>query len=121
MSLTDFQAFVLLDSLLHLLERKKGLHELFAGRAKGSTPKDTSGSHFLLALPPSPLSSVNPFTLANLKKRKKDKEVVEEGELVPHNKEVPPKLPRTAKDKGRALSRLRPKRVGTWSRCALRI
>ena len=121
MSLTDFQAFVLLDSLLHLLERKKGLHELFVRRAKGSMPKDTSGSHFLLAVPPSPLSSVNPFTLANLKKRKKDKEVVEEGELVPHNKEVPPKLPRTAKDKGRALSWLRPKRVGTWSRCALRI
>ena len=119
--MTDFQAFVLLDSLLHLLERKKGLHELFTGRAKGSAPKDTSGSHLLLALLLSPLSSVNPFTPANLKKRKKDKEVVEEGELVPHNEEVPPKLPRIAKDKGRGLSRLRPRKVGMWPRCALKI
>ena len=82
-----------------LLERKKGLHELLMGKAKGSTPKDASESQ----LPASPLPppSVNPFTLANLKKRKKDKEVVEKGELVPYNEEVPPKFPKTA-NKGRA-------------------
>ena len=85
------------------LERKNGLRELLAGRAKGSAPKDASGSQLPPALPLPPLYSVNPFALANLKKRKKDKEVVEEGELVPHNKEVPPKLSRTTKDKGRAF------------------
>ena len=82
------------------LERKKGLHELLVGRAKGSTPKDASESQ--LPAPPPPPPSVNPFTLANLKKRKKDKEVVEKGELVPYNEEVPPKFPKTAKGKGRA-------------------
>ena len=86
------------------LERKKGLRELLAGKAKGSAPKDASGSHLPLTLPPPPFPSVNPFALANLKKRKKDKKVVVEGELVPHNEEVPPKLPRMAKDKGRASS-----------------
>ena len=84
------------------LERKKGLRELLAGKTKGSAPKDASGSHLPLALPPPPSPLVNPFALANLKKRKKDKEVVEEGELVPYNEEVPPKLPRMAKDKARA-------------------
>ena len=39
---------------------------------------------------------------ANLKKRKKDKKLVEEGELVPYNEGVPPKMPKTAKGKGRA-------------------
>ena len=60
------------------LERKRGLHELLASKAKGSAPKDASGAQ----LPPPPLPpplSVNPFTLASLKKRKKDKEVVKEG------------------------------------------
>jgi len=38
-------------------------------------------SSLLLFLPP-PLS-INPFAPANLKKRKKDKEVVDEGEVVP--------------------------------------
>ena len=41
---------------------------------------------------------------ANLKKRKKDKKLVEEGELVPYNEGVPPKMPKTAKGKGRASS-----------------
>nr|POE76684.1 hypothetical protein CFP56_76376 [Quercus suber] len=36
--------------------------------------------------------------------RKKDKDVVEDGELVPYNKGVSPKLPKTAKGKGRASS-----------------
>ena len=37
-----------------------------------------------------------------MKKRKKDKEVIEEREVVPYNKEVSPKLPKTAKGKERA-------------------
>ena len=39
-----------------------------------------------------------------MKKRKKDKEVVEEGELVSYNEGVPPKMPKTAKGKGRTSS-----------------
>ena len=35
------------------LNKKKGLHEILADRAKGPTPKDTPGSQPLLALPPS--------------------------------------------------------------------
>ena len=64
------------------LERKKGssLHELLMGRSKGSAFKDASSSQ----LPPPP-SSASPFAPANLKKRKKDKEVVDEGKLVPYN------------------------------------
>ena len=42
--------------------------------------------------------------LANLKKRKNDKEVVEEGEVIPLDEGVPPKLPKTAKGKGRGFS-----------------
>ena len=82
-----------------LLERKEGLYELLVSRAKGLAPKDASRSQ----LPP-PSPSANPFALANLKKRKKDKEVVKEGELVPYNEGVPPKLPKMAKGKGRASS-----------------
>lgn len=84
------------------LERKKGLRELLTGKAKGLVPKDASGSHLLPPPPPPP--SANPFAPANLKKRKKDKEVVKEGELVPHDEGVPPKMPKIAKGKGRASS-----------------
>lgn len=49
------------------LNRKRGLHELFANRAKGLAPKDTLGSQPPLPFPPSLPSTVNP----------------EEGELVP--------------------------------------
>ena len=83
------------------LERKKGLRELLVSRAKGSMPKDASGSQLPPALPPSP-PSINPSTPANLKKRKKDKEVATEGELVPYDEGVPPKLPKITKGKGRA-------------------
>ena len=86
--------------------KKKGLRELLTGRAKGSAPKDASRSQLPLALPspPPPSPSVNPFAPANLKKRKKDKEVVKEGEVVPLDEGVPPKLPKTAKGNGRASS-----------------
>ncbi|KAL0015096.1 hypothetical protein SO802_002165 [Lithocarpus litseifolius] len=89
------------------LERKKGssLHELLAGRSKGPASKDASGSQ--LPSPPHPpphLSSASPFVLTNLKKRNKDKEVVEEGELVPTNDGAPSKMPKMAKGKHRASS-----------------
>nr|POE55981.1 hypothetical protein CFP56_62811 [Quercus suber] len=71
------------------------------GRSKGPAPKDTLGSK----LPPlAPAPSVNPFVPANLKNRKKDKDVAEDGELVPYNEGVSPKLPKMAKGKGRASS-----------------
>lgn len=41
--------------------------------------------------------------LANLKKRKKDKEVADEGEVILLDKGVPSKLPKTNKGKGRAF------------------
>lgn len=83
------------------LERKKGssLRALLARRSKGSAPKDASGSE----LPP-PHPSANPFAPTNLKKWKKDKEVAKEGELVPYSEGIPPKMPKTAKGKGRASS-----------------
>ena len=84
------------------LERKKGLRELLVGRAKGSMPKDTLGSQLPPALPPPPPSSANPFVPANLKKRKKGKEVAKVGEVVPLDEGVPPKLPKITKGKGRA-------------------
>ena len=65
-------------------------------------PKDASGPKLPPSLPPPP--TINPFAPANLKKRKKDKEVPEEGDLTPHNKEVPPKLQKMAKGKERAFS-----------------
>lgn len=64
-------------------------------------PKDASGSQLPPTLPPSP-PSINPSTPANLKKRKKDKEVATEGELVPYDEGVPPKLPKITKGKRRA-------------------
>ena len=73
------------------LNKKKGLRELLADRAKGSAPKDTLGLQPPLPFPPSPPLTVNPFALANLKKRKKEKEVAKERELVPQKEGVPPK------------------------------
>ena len=61
--------------------RKKGLRELL--KARGSVPKDASGPQPPLPFPPFPPSLVNPFAPTNLKKRKKENEVAEEGELVP--------------------------------------
>lgn len=91
------------------LNRKRGLHELLADKAKGSTPKDTSRSQPPLPLPPPPSPAVNPFAPANLKKRKNEKDVAEDGELVPQKERVPSKQQNMAKGKGRASSVKRPK------------
>ena len=84
------------------LERKRGLRALLAGRAERLATKDTLRSQLPPPFPPHP--SANPFAPTNLKKRKKDKEVAEEGELVSYNEEFPPKFSKTAKGKGRASS-----------------
>lgn len=82
------------------LNRKKGLRELLADRAKGSVPKDASRSQPPLALPSPPPPIVNSFTVSNLKK-KRNEELAEEGELVPQKE---PKQQKTTKGKGRASS-----------------
>ena len=100
-----------------LLERKNGLRELLAGRAKGSAPKDASGSQLPPALPFPPLYSVNPFALANLKKRKKDKEVVEEGSwslTIRGFLQRCPRQPRAREE----LPQPRVRRISTCPRCA---
>lgn len=81
--------------------RKKGLCELL--KARRSMPKDASGFQPPFPPPPPP-SSVNPVSPTNLNKRKKEKEVVEEGELVPQKVGVPPKQQKTAKGKGWVFS-----------------
>ena len=80
------------------LNTMRGFRELLSDRAKGSAPKNASRSQppFPLPpppfpLPPPPSPSVNPFSLANLKKGKKKKKVAKEGELVPQKEGVPPK------------------------------
>ena len=61
------------------LNRKKGLKELLAERNKG-----TSGLNlYLLSRPPSPLLTVSLLPIPNLKKKRKEKEIAEEGEVVP--------------------------------------
>ena len=94
------------------LERKKrpSLRELLMGRSKGSTSKDALGSQ----LPPPP--STSPSMSTNLRKREKDKEVVEEGELVPSNEGVPPTVSKASK----GLPRPRVRRLSMWPRCALK-
>ena len=52
-------------------------------RNKGPVPKDASGSQPLPTFSPPPPPTVNPFTVANLKKKRKEKEVAEGGELIP--------------------------------------
>lgn len=93
------------------LERKKGrgLRELLAGKSKGSASKDASGSQ----LPPPPPPLVSPFAPANLRKRKKDKEVVEEGELVLPMSGFPRRCQRRPKIR---LPRPRTRRLSMWSR-----
>ena len=65
------------------LDRKKGLKKLLVDRAKGSVQKDTSRSQPLpTLLPPPPPPAVNLLAMPNLKKKRKEKEVAEEGEVV---------------------------------------
>ena len=69
------------------LDRKKGLKKLLVDRAKGSVQKDTSRSQPLPTLlppppPPPPPPAVNLLAMPNLKKKRKEKEVAEEGEVV---------------------------------------
>lgn len=71
-----------------VLDGKRGLRNIIMSKGKGSAPKDASESQPSL-LPPS--LSVNPFVPANLNKKRKEKEVAEEGELVPPKEKVPPK------------------------------
>ena len=65
------------------MNRKRGLCELLANRAKGLVPKDASRSQPPLALPP---PTINPFAVANLKKKRNEQELVEKGELVPQKR-----------------------------------
>jgi len=65
-----------------------------------SLQKGTQGlSPFLLSPPPSP--TVNLFTVANLKKKRKENEVPEEGKVVPQKE---PKQQKMAKGQGRVSS-----------------
>ena len=64
------------------LDRKKGLKKLLVDRAKGSVQKDTSRSQPLPTLLPPPPPAVNLLAMPNLKKKRKEKEVAEEGEVV---------------------------------------
>ena len=88
---------------MSLDNNKKGLRELLAARAKGSAPKDASGSQLLPTLPPPPLSSINPFVLANHKKRKKDKKVAEKGKWSPWMRGFLPSCLRQPRAKGGPL------------------
>ena len=81
------------------LNKKRDLRELFTNRAKGLAPKDASGSQPPLALLPPPPPTINLFTVANLKKKRK--ELAEKGELVPQKE---PKQQKDTKGKGRAFS-----------------
>ena len=64
------------------MNRKKGLHELLMDRDKGLAPKGALGFQPPVALPPHSPPIVNPFIVANLKKKRKEKELAEEEELV---------------------------------------
>ena len=67
------------------LNRKKGLRDLLADKAKGSMPKDALGSQPPLSLPSPPPPTVNLFAITNLKKKRKDKGLAKGGggELLP--------------------------------------
>lgn len=68
--------------------KKKGLRDLLKARGLGS--KDASGSQ-PPHMPPPPPPPINVFASAGLKKRNKDKERIEERELVPQKDGVPPR------------------------------
>lgn len=87
---------------MSLDNKKKGLRVLLKDR--GSGPKDALRSQPLPTLPPHP-PPVNVFPPADLKKRKKDNEGIEEGEFIPRKDRAPPlKQQKMTKFKGRASS-----------------
>ena len=61
------------------LNRKKGLRDLLADKAKGSMPKDALGSQPPLSLPSPPPPTVNLFAITNLKKKRKEKKLAKGG------------------------------------------
>jgi len=61
-----------------ILNRKKGLKELLVERNNG-----TLGSQPLLALPLSSFPTVSLLPIPNLKRKRKEKEIAEEGDVVP--------------------------------------
>ena len=65
------------------LNPRKGLKELFAGRNKWLPFKDVPKSQSFPALPPPPPPTLNLLPMPNLKKKRKEREGAEEGELVP--------------------------------------
>ena len=81
--------------------KRKGLHDLL--KARGLGPKNASGSRPLLTFPPPPPPppTVGLLPMPNLKKKKKEKEIVKEGEVV---LEKEPKQQKIVKDKGWASS-----------------
>lgn len=64
------------------MNKRKGLRDFLASRAKRQSSKDAPESQPLLTLSPPPPHVVNPFVVANLQKKRKEKDVSEEGEVV---------------------------------------
>ena len=62
------------------LNRKKGLKELFAEGNKGTSRSQPL--HTLLPPPPPPTVDLLLIPIPNLKKKRKEKEIAEEGEVV---------------------------------------
>ena len=81
------------------LNRKKGLKELFVERNKGTLRPQPL--HTLLPPPPPPTVDLLPIPIPNLKKKMKEKEIAEEGEVVSQKESKQQKM---AKDKGRPSS-----------------
>ena len=65
------------------LNLRKGLKELLTGRNKGSSSIVAPKFQPFPALPPPSPSALNLLSMPNLKKKRKEKEGAEEGELVP--------------------------------------
>lgn len=80
--------------------QRRGLCALLADRNKEPTVKGASGSQLSISsIPPAPV--VNPFVVPPLKKKRKDKDVSEEGKVV---LQKDPKQQKMAKGKERASS-----------------
>ena len=81
------------------LNRKKGLKELFVERNKGTSR--SQHLHTLLPPPPPPTVDLLPIPIPNLKKKMKENEIAEEGEVVSQKESKQQKM---VKDKGRPSS-----------------